>query len=116
MPGIFNKICFTIPNVLDNTLHVHLMCDIFWNDDHIPCTSPNSSYNCCVNSDINLGEAVSASRVVVVLTDIKFYRSMYWTTPFQYASNVLTSISFYCHKKDCGSDCSFQMVLLCEIE
>ncbi|OMP09385.1 hypothetical protein COLO4_05497 [Corchorus olitorius] len=48
---------------------------------------------------------VSASGVVVVLSDIKFYRWMYWTNPFQYAMNALTSISFYCNTKNCGPDC-----------
>ncbi|XP_027158641.1 ABC transporter G family member 37-like [Coffea eugenioides] len=49
---------------------------------------------------------VSASGVVVVLSNIKFYRWMYWTNPFQYAMNALTSISFYCNPKTCASDCS----------
>ncbi|XP_059654383.1 ABC transporter G family member 39-like [Cornus florida] len=49
---------------------------------------------------------VSASGVVVVLSDIKFYRWMYWSNPFQYAVNALTSISFYCDTKNCRSDCS----------
>lgn len=48
---------------------------------------------------------VSASGVVVVLSDIKFYQWMYWSNPFQYAMNALTSISFYCDTKDCRSDC-----------
>ncbi|PON98277.1 ABC transporter, G [Trema orientale] len=48
---------------------------------------------------------VSASGVVVVLSDIKFYRWMYWTNPFQYAMNALTSISFYCAKGECTEDC-----------
>lgn len=49
---------------------------------------------------------VSASGVVVVLSDIKFYRWMYWTNPFQYAINTLTSISFYCDSKQCESECT----------
>ncbi|CAK9181175.1 unnamed protein product [Ilex paraguariensis] len=48
---------------------------------------------------------VSASGVVVVLPDIKFYKWMYWSNPFQYAMNSMTSISFYCNMKDCGSNC-----------
>jgi hypothetical protein len=48
---------------------------------------------------------VSASGVVVLLPDIKFYRWMYWSNPFQYAMNVMTSISFYCNTKGCGSEC-----------
>ncbi|KAI6695438.1 hypothetical protein NL676_023148 [Syzygium grande] len=49
---------------------------------------------------------VSASGVVVVLSDIRFYRWMYWSNPFQYAMNVMTSISFYCNTNECVSDCS----------
>lgn len=49
---------------------------------------------------------VSASGVVVVLSDIKFYRWMYWTNPFQYAMNAMTSISFYCNTTACGSTCN----------
>ncbi|KAK9292057.1 hypothetical protein L1049_020011 [Liquidambar formosana] len=48
---------------------------------------------------------VSASGVVVMLSDIRFYRWMYWGNPFQYALNAMTSISFYCDTKKCGSDC-----------
>ncbi|XP_031252447.1 ABC transporter G family member 43-like isoform X1 [Pistacia vera] len=48
---------------------------------------------------------VSASGVVVVLSDIKFYQWMYWTNPFQYAINAMTAISFYCDTKNCGSEC-----------
>jgi ABC-type multidrug transport system ATPase subunit len=48
---------------------------------------------------------VSASGVVVVLSDIKIYRWMYWSNPFQYAMNAMTSISFYCNTKGCGSEC-----------
>ena len=43
--------------------------------------------------------------MVVLLPDIKFYRWMYWSNPFQYAMNVMTSISFYCNTKGCGSEC-----------
>ncbi|KAL3515901.1 hypothetical protein ACH5RR_022803 [Cinchona calisaya] len=49
---------------------------------------------------------VSASGVVVLLSDIKFYHWMYWSDPFQYAINALTSISFYCNTKVCASNCS----------
>lgn len=49
---------------------------------------------------------VSASGVVVVLSDIKFYKWMYWTNPFQYAMNAMTSISFYCNTTACGSTCN----------
>ncbi|KAI3439344.1 uncharacterized protein J3R85_004754 [Psidium guajava] len=49
---------------------------------------------------------VSTSGIVVVLSDIRFYRWMYWSNPFQYAMNVMTSISFYCNTKECASDCS----------
>ncbi|GLT33902.1 hypothetical protein SLA2020_084550 [Shorea laevis] len=58
---------------------------------------------------------VSASRVVVVLSDIKFYKWIYWSNPFQYEMNTLTSISFYCNTEDCGSDYNcprLQMVLM----
>ncbi|KAJ0078484.1 hypothetical protein Patl1_23940 [Pistacia atlantica] len=48
---------------------------------------------------------VSASGVVVVLSDIKFYQWMYWTNPFQYAINAMTAISFHCDTKNCGSEC-----------
>ncbi|XP_077240342.1 pleiotropic drug resistance protein 1-like [Tasmannia lanceolata] len=48
---------------------------------------------------------VSASGVVVVFSDIKFYKWLYWSNPFQFAMNTLTSISFYCETKQCGSDC-----------
>ncbi|KAK6911685.1 ABC transporter-like, ATP-binding domain [Dillenia turbinata] len=48
---------------------------------------------------------VSASGVVVVLSDIRFYRWMYWSNPFQYAMNAMTSLSFYCDTSNCGSDC-----------
>lgn len=44
---------------------------------------------------------VSASGVVVVLSDIKLYKLMYWSNPFQYAMNTLTSISFYCGAQNC---------------
>ncbi|KAK7843900.1 abc transporter g family member 14 [Quercus suber] len=50
---------------------------------------------------------VSASGVVVLLSDIKFYRWMYWSNPFQYAMNVMTSISFYCNTEGCGSQCNY---------
>lgn len=49
---------------------------------------------------------VSSSGVVVLLSNIKFYRWMYWSNPFQYAINALTSISFYCNTKVCASSCS----------
>ena len=49
---------------------------------------------------------VLASGVVVMLSDIKFYRWMYWSNPFQYAMNVMTSISFYCNTEGCGSQCN----------
>ncbi|KAJ4836594.1 hypothetical protein Tsubulata_030481, partial [Turnera subulata] len=49
---------------------------------------------------------VSASGVVVVLSDIRFYQWIYWSNPFQFAMNVMTSISFYCDTKSCLSDCS----------
>ncbi|KAF9594335.1 hypothetical protein IFM89_030464 [Coptis chinensis] len=48
---------------------------------------------------------VSASGVVVVLSDIKFYKWMYWSNPFQYVTNSLTSISFYCDIKNCEPEC-----------
>jgi ABC-type multidrug transport system ATPase subunit len=48
---------------------------------------------------------VSASGVVVVLSDIRFYRWMYWSNPFQFAMNVMTSISFYCNTKECAANC-----------
>ncbi|KAL3725768.1 hypothetical protein ACJRO7_030749 [Eucalyptus globulus] len=51
---------------------------------------------------------VSASGVVVMLLDIRFYRWMYWSNPLQYAIDVMTSISFYCNTKECVSDCSCQ--------
>ncbi|KAL3725770.1 hypothetical protein ACJRO7_030751 [Eucalyptus globulus] len=46
---------------------------------------------------------ISASRVVVVLPDIRFYRWLYWSNPFQYAMDMMTSISFYCNTKAYGS-------------
>ncbi|KAI8027101.1 ABC transporter G family member 38 [Camellia lanceoleosa] len=48
---------------------------------------------------------VSTSGVVVLLSDIKFYRWMYWSNPFQFALNAMTSISFYCDTKECRSKC-----------
>ncbi|KAK3016996.1 hypothetical protein RJ639_006562 [Escallonia herrerae] len=48
---------------------------------------------------------VSASGVVVVLSDIRFYRWMYWSNPFQFAINAMTSISFYCDTTECRADC-----------
>lgn len=48
---------------------------------------------------------VSASGVVVVLSDIKFYKWLYWTNPFQYAMNAMTAVSFYCDTRNCGSEC-----------
>ncbi|KAL6324023.1 hypothetical protein AAG906_006294 [Vitis piasezkii] len=49
---------------------------------------------------------VSTSGVVVVLSDIRFYRWMYWSNPFQFAINVITTISFYCDTEKCTSACS----------
>jgi ABC-type multidrug transport system ATPase subunit/ABC-type multidrug transport system permease subunit len=49
---------------------------------------------------------VSASGVVVLFPDIRFYRWMYWTNPFQYAMSVLTTISFYCDTSQCQRQCS----------
>ncbi|CAL4898614.1 unnamed protein product [Urochloa decumbens] len=49
---------------------------------------------------------VSASGVVVLFSDIRFYRWMYWTNPFQYAMSVLTTISFYCDTSQCQRQCS----------
>uniref|UniRef100_J3NE90 ABC transporter domain-containing protein n=1 Tax=Oryza brachyantha TaxID=4533 RepID=J3NE90_ORYBR len=49
---------------------------------------------------------VSASGVVVVFSDIRFYKWMYWTNPFQYAMNTLTTISFYCDTSQCQTCCS----------
>lgn len=48
---------------------------------------------------------VSASGVVDVLSDMRFYRWMYWSNPFQFAMNVMTSISFYCNTKECAANC-----------
>lgn len=48
---------------------------------------------------------VSASGVVVVLSDIRFYKWLYWSNPFQFAMNALTSISFFCDTRQCGGDC-----------
>ncbi|TVU49709.1 hypothetical protein EJB05_01035, partial [Eragrostis curvula] len=49
---------------------------------------------------------VSASGVVVLFSDIRFYRWMYWTNPFQYAMSALTTISFYCDTSQCHTHCS----------
>ncbi|CAN6343362.1 unnamed protein product [Urochloa humidicola] len=49
---------------------------------------------------------VSASGVVVLFSDIRFYRWMYWTNPFQYAMSTLTTISFYCDISLCQRQCS----------
>ncbi|XAR52732.1 Sulfate-transporting ATPase [Bertholletia excelsa] len=49
---------------------------------------------------------ISASGVVVVLSDIKFYRWMYRSNPFQFAMNAMTSISFYCNTKECRQECT----------
>lgn len=48
---------------------------------------------------------VSTSGVVVVLSDIRFYKWLYWSNPFQFAMNALTSISFFCDTRHCGGDC-----------
>jgi hypothetical protein len=48
---------------------------------------------------------ISASGLVVVLSNIEFYRWMYWSNPFQYAMHAMTTISFYCDTKGCGSEC-----------
>jgi len=48
---------------------------------------------------------ISASGVVVVLSNIEFYKWMYWSNPFQYAMHAMTSISFYCDTKGCGAEC-----------
>ncbi|KAK2977191.1 hypothetical protein RJ640_008816 [Escallonia rubra] len=48
---------------------------------------------------------VSASGVVVVISDIRFYKWMYWSNPFQFAINAMTSISFYCDTTECRADC-----------
>ncbi|CAN6348072.1 unnamed protein product [Urochloa humidicola] len=49
---------------------------------------------------------VSASGVVVLFSDIRFYKWMYWTNPFQYAMSTLTTISFYCNTSQCQRQCS----------
>ena len=49
---------------------------------------------------------VSASGVVVLFSDIRFYKWMYWTNPFQYAMSTLTTISFYCDTSLCQRQCS----------
>ncbi|KAF8776612.1 hypothetical protein HU200_003335 [Digitaria exilis] len=49
---------------------------------------------------------VSASGVVVLFSDIRFYKWMYWTNPFQYAMSTLTTISFYCDTSLCQGQCS----------
>ncbi|CAL1407763.1 unnamed protein product [Linum trigynum] len=46
---------------------------------------------------------VSASGVVVLFSDIRFYKWMYWSNPFQYAMNMMTSLSFYCNTKACNT-------------
>ncbi|TVU32545.1 hypothetical protein EJB05_24276, partial [Eragrostis curvula] len=45
---------------------------------------------------------VSASGVVVLFSDIRFYKWMYWTNPF----HALTTISFYCDTSQCQTHCS----------
>lgn len=49
---------------------------------------------------------VSASGVVVLFSDIRFYKWMYWTNPFQYAMGTLTTVSFYCDTSLCQGQCS----------
>ncbi|PUZ67481.1 hypothetical protein GQ55_3G438700 [Panicum hallii var. hallii] len=49
---------------------------------------------------------ISASGVVVLFSDIRFYKWMYWTNPFQYAMSTLTTISFYCDTSLCQRQCS----------
>ncbi|GMY22062.1 Brefeldin A resistance protein [Fagus crenata] len=93
---------FRLHLVLDSALHVYTMPNLFWNNDHYPSTS---AYIGCICMSIVTLLWVSASGVVVLLPDIKFYRWMYWSNPFQYAMNVMTSISFYCNTKGCGSEC-----------
>ncbi|KAI4374049.1 hypothetical protein MLD38_012093 [Melastoma candidum] len=48
---------------------------------------------------------VSASGVVVLLSDIRFYKWMYWSNPFQYALSLMTSISFYCDSSKADNRC-----------
>jgi len=48
---------------------------------------------------------ISTSGVVVLFSDIRFYKWMYWTNPFQYVMNVLTVISFYCDTSKCKRQC-----------
>ena len=59
---------------------------------------------------------VSASGVLVLLSNIKFYRWMYWSNPFQYAMNVMTSINFYRNTKGVDHNATVhdcKMVLMC---
>ncbi|KAJ7531024.1 hypothetical protein O6H91_14G029200 [Diphasiastrum complanatum] len=42
---------------------------------------------------------ITGSGVVVPKLRIHFYAWLYWSNPFQYAINALTSISFYCNTK-----------------
>ncbi|KAJ1265885.1 hypothetical protein BS78_08G107700 [Paspalum vaginatum] len=48
---------------------------------------------------------ISASGVVVLFSDIRFYKWMYWMNPFQYVMSVLTTISFYCDTSQCQRHC-----------
>ncbi|KAL6623571.1 hypothetical protein ACP70R_033450 [Stipagrostis hirtigluma subsp. patula] len=54
---------------------------------------------------------VSASGVVVLFSDIRFYKWMYWTNPFQYAISVLTTISFFCDTSKCRRQCTCPRLL-----
>ncbi|KAJ0980557.1 hypothetical protein J5N97_008812 [Dioscorea zingiberensis] len=47
---------------------------------------------------------ISTSGSLVLYSDMKFYcKWMFWSSPFQYVINTLTSISFYCDTEECKS-------------
>ena len=51
----WDTIPFRIHQVLDSALPVYTMPNLFWNDDHFPSTSANTSCICRVNCDITVG-------------------------------------------------------------
>lgn len=81
-----------------SAIHFYNLRNLFWNDDHLPITSATLA------ASILTSLWVSACRVVVVLSDLKFYQWMFWRNPFQCAMNPLTSNQFLSHKR-CRSDC-----------
>ncbi|GLT31265.1 hypothetical protein SLA2020_060120 [Shorea laevis] len=100
----WNRFCFRIPKVLDSALHLQFTLFVTYFGMMVRSLTPVPTLAAFAVSIVT-SLWVSASGVVVVLSDIKFYKWIYWSNAFQCAMNTLTSISFYCNTEDCGSDC-----------